>query len=228
MKIICLALVLLSSVLESICEDSRCGSDKCCSRFEQDVQIFKRLSEIEEKETSLQESINSLQRLVNSQQSLINSQQALIAELQQNQPQNKDAMFPTNVIFQATSISKDTLADGQTIVFTQIKTNNGTGYDNTSGIFTVPTDGVYLFSLQLCIENVYFYFDITTDARLLLSGIFTDEKPQLASCHTASTAATLMKDERVFVKYRKKSSHRTGLWSSNTERQTFSGVLIYK
>ena len=36
---------------------------------------------------------------------------------------------------------------GQTIVFNQVDTNLGGGYSNTTGVFTAPVAGTYVFSL---------------------------------------------------------------------------------
>lgn len=53
-----------------------------------------------------------------------------------------------HVAFQATT-DDDIPANGSVIVFDQVTTNLGQGYNSTSGIFTIPRDGVYIFTWSM-------------------------------------------------------------------------------
>jgi hypothetical protein len=51
--------------------------------------------------------------------------------------------MPEHVAFHAVAYSSTSVT---TIVFDHVITNLGDGYDNTTGVFTVPTTGLYIFS----------------------------------------------------------------------------------
>lgn len=76
------------------------------------------------------------------------------------------AGFETGVSFSA--VLTDALYNiviGQTIIFNKAFLNDGNAYDVTTGVFTVPMDGVYLFS--------YFVAEINNDQivlRLVVNG----------------------------------------------------------
>lgn len=53
-----------------------------------------------------------------------------------------------HIAFQA-MINDDVLANGNVIVYDQVNTNLGQGYNSTSLIFTIPRDGVYIFTWSM-------------------------------------------------------------------------------
>jgi len=42
---------------------------------------------------------------------------------------------------------------GSTMKFSNVLLNEGDGYDSTTGLFTAPVAGLYLFTAQLCVEK---------------------------------------------------------------------------
>ena len=42
---------------------------------------------------------------------------------------------------------------GDTIIFPDIILNLGEAYNSDTGVFTAPYGGIYLFTVQLCVDN---------------------------------------------------------------------------
>ena len=60
---------------------------------------------------------------------------------------------------------------GQRLIFPQVRYNIGNGYNVTSGIFTAPKTGLYLFSLQICVPSTYIgilYMVVDTSSNVIL------------------------------------------------------------
>ena len=61
------------------------------------------------------------------------------------------------------------LGAGQTIVFDEVITNVGNGYDNLTGIFTAPVSGVYVFDMALMVaSDVYQYTELVKDGQSIV------------------------------------------------------------
>ena len=60
---------------------------------------------------------------------------------------------------------------GQRLIFAQVRYNIGNGYNVTSGIFTAPEAGLYLFSLQICVYGMnggISYMVVDTSSNVIL------------------------------------------------------------
>ena len=55
------------------------------------------------------------------------------------------------ILFNAWYPTKLSVSHGDTIVFNQVLSNIGNGYNSTTGIFTAPKRGSYLFNVQACV-----------------------------------------------------------------------------
>jgi hypothetical protein len=100
--------------------------------------------------------------------------------------------------------------------------NEGNGYNNSTGIFTAPAAGVYLFTIQLCADSLNNpYYNIMAENKEIKRGFFYDSTSR--SCHTADGLTVLKEGHRVWIKmqYSKKLIESTNYWN------TFSGVLIH-
>ncbi|XP_052802750.1 complement C1q-like protein 4 isoform X2 [Mya arenaria] len=52
----------------------------------------------------------------------------------------------------------------QTIIFDHVITNYGSAYSTSTGIFTAPTPGIYIFFLEIMVTSHYeMYFEIVQD-----------------------------------------------------------------
>ena len=49
------------------------------------------------------------------------------------------------------------LGVGQTVIYDEILTNEGDGYDDRTGVFTCPVAGTYIFVVDACHQNLCGY-----------------------------------------------------------------------
>ncbi|XP_021171474.2 uncharacterized protein LOC105925181 isoform X2 [Fundulus heteroclitus] len=104
--------------------------------------------------------------------------------------------------------------------------NQGSGYDNTSGVFTAPVDGIYqfLFSAQLCRgdHNNFWAFMVNGVETMLCHAQMSGGDTSLNTCFFIEN---LKKGYRVWIKQLEGSC----AWSSATSKTiTFSGVLLVR
>ncbi|WAR16852.1 hypothetical protein MAR_031446 [Mya arenaria] len=89
----------------------------------------------------------------------------------------KEKMFLPVVFFNSKTVADTTIKAGHTIVFTETMVNDGNGYDNTTGIFTAPEDGIYLVSLHVCVKNKQnLYYGLVIDGKDSLQSTTTSEE----------------------------------------------------
>jgi hypothetical protein len=104
--------------------------------------------------------------------------------------------MPEHVAFHAVAYSSTT---SNTITFDHVITNIGGGYDNTTGIFTVPTAGLYVFSWS--IEA----YGQLTESILLVNGIqervsYAHERSSYYDTTTSFAVFNLTVRDQVWVK----------------------------
>jgi len=99
---------------------------------------------------------NELQKLINDHQKQVIEQQTtditqLKGEISTLQKSNADltTKVDTKVIFSAYLSSSVTVSSADVLVFDKLRTSIGGGYSNTSGIFTSPCSGYYVFELHI-------------------------------------------------------------------------------
>ncbi|XP_045169373.2 complement C1q-like protein 2 [Mercenaria mercenaria] len=127
------------------------------------------------------------------------------------------------VAFRSKDVADLTPNSGDTLVFQTTMLNEGLGYDNTTGIFTAPVGGTYIFTVQFCVvggKNMYYV--IVADNEEIKKGWFCDAK--WTACYSADAVVVLKQGARVQVKCSSSSS----LLSSNSNYwNTFSGVFVH-
>lgn len=105
------------------------------------------------------------------------------------------------------------------IVFETAQDNYGDGYNTSTGIFTAPVAGLYLFSAQVCpSENDNLRFEIMKGGSELLYGTAYDYYGR--DCTSATTFARLEVGEEVWMTLRSNAL-------ADSEANYFSGVLIH-
>ncbi|KAK7939320.1 hypothetical protein WMY93_002646 [Mugilogobius chulae] len=110
------------------------------------------------------------------------------------------------------------------IVFNQVLVNQGSGYNNQTGIFSAPETGIYqfMFSAQLCRggANNFWQFVVNQVPKSLCHAQVANGDTTLNTCYMVET---LQQDDRVWVKQRESSC----AWASAVSKTiTFSGVLL--
>ncbi|XP_045198943.2 heavy metal-binding protein HIP-like [Mercenaria mercenaria] len=112
---------------------------------------------------------------------------------------------------------------GQTFIYKRTILNEGNGYDKTSGIFTAPVKGTYLFTVQFCTpRSDGVGYAIMSDNEEIKRGYIYDS--DASSCHSSDAFAVLSKGGRVWIKCTANvvPLHGGNYWN------TFSGALIHK
>ncbi|XP_060555888.1 coadhesin-like [Ruditapes philippinarum] len=136
----------------------------------------------------------------------------------------EDCQLDSSVIFNAYSGAQYSPRSGQTMIFSETLWNEGVAYNNSTGIFTAPKVGTYIFYAQMCVPiGIYIYFDIMVESKVCA----TTYGYQSASGHCKSTQAIvkLMAGEKVFVKLNSKQQYyrNSPIRSSPYYRNFFSG-----
>ncbi|XP_032442523.1 uncharacterized protein LOC116735042 [Xiphophorus hellerii] len=144
--------------------------------------------------------------------------------LKRNSHQTADNQQGGAVVFFAAhqGMLKDLLFNR--VIFNQVLVNQGSGYDNNTGVFTVPLDGIYqfVFSAQLCRGNHNNFW------AFMVNGV------EKMICHAQVTAGDTTLNTCYFIEEMKKGVQiwitqfqGSCAWSSATSKTiTFSGVLL--
>lgn len=212
-------------------------SEPQCSRFHYEEQTLLKMLKLEIFVDKMKEDIQSTQqKVLETLQSLDKERNSLKQDYQEMKERDEADMLryakevenpkesakrPT-IIFQSKGLNNLSLSAGETLVFQTTMLNEGNGYNNSTGVFTAPAAGVYLFTIQLCAvsgHNTYYY--IMAENKEIKRGYFFDSGYN--SCHTADGLTVLKEGHRVWIKtpYSMKLTEHTTYWN------TFSGVLLH-
>ncbi|XP_053374223.1 collagen alpha-2(VIII) chain-like [Mercenaria mercenaria] len=127
-----------------------------------------------------------------------------------------------SVAFRSTNLTNLTPTSGETLVFTTAPLNDGNGYNISTGVFTAPIAGTYIFSLQLCVpagKNTYYAIMVGTEE--VKRGRFIDN--DFHTCYSSDTFVVLKSNENVYVK----SIYQSYLATNDYLWNTFSGILVH-
>ncbi|XP_074513434.1 complement C1q-like protein 2 [Sebastes fasciatus] len=110
------------------------------------------------------------------------------------------------------------------IVFNQVVVNQGSAYDNDTGVFTAPVAGIYqfVFAAQLCRgdHNNRWYFMVNGNQKMYCHAQVSGLDTTLNTCYCMEK---LKKGDQVWVKQKVESC----AWASTISQTiTFSGVLL--
>ena len=137
--------------------------------------------------------------------------------------QIQDATVAFTAVISRTDLRN--LGAGHSIVFDKIITNVGDGYHNTTGVFTAPASGIYVFNMALFVNagNREYLCFVRNGIPVLYN------YGQAGSQDSISTSRTvvleLSKGNEVWVRTSSASYHGTGQIHGNGFT-TFSGWLI--
>ncbi|XP_053405010.1 C1q-related factor-like [Mercenaria mercenaria] len=130
------------------------------------------------------------------------------------------------IVFKARLNSHMTVTSGVYIVFPTTLLNEGGAYDSSSGIFTAPVNGTYMFNVIFCVfAGKSLYIDIMVDDTKTAPVVFRNSANN--ACHSAVTVEVLTVGQRVGIQV---LSTRTGnviYHGSSTRWNTFSGTLLH-
>lgn len=133
-----------------------------------------------------------------------------------------------NVAFSARMSQPETgLTNHHTLVFDDVQTNVGGGYNQHSGSFVAPDTGVYVFSWTL-----YYYHPSSICVDIVINGaVFGNSFGEGSSSYLVSTSVIVVhlnNGDTVLVRTNKDGCHNTGNILSDQYRwSTFSGWLLF-
>ncbi|XP_060561158.1 heavy metal-binding protein HIP-like isoform X1 [Ruditapes philippinarum] len=121
---------------------------------------------------------------------------------------------------------KDLLLDttDEILIFEKTFTNEGTGYDTSTGLFTAPVGGLYQFDVHICTSyKKYAYLGLVLEGSVITAHAhFGDEN---SSCTSFGAIKRVRSGEKVWVKSTSSGSNRK-LTQGSYSMNTFSGVLV--
>ncbi|XP_060560618.1 caprin-2-like [Ruditapes philippinarum] len=130
-----------------------------------------------------------------------------------------------SVAFKARLNSHLTAASvGDYIVFPIMMFNEGSAFDSSTGKFTVPVNGTYLFTVIFCVwSKQSLYIDITVDGQTTQPIVLRSEVN--SACQSAALIEVLIVGQTVGVKVTNGFSTHT-VHHGSYRWNTFSGTLI--
>ncbi|XP_060589335.1 complement C1q tumor necrosis factor-related protein 3-like isoform X2 [Ruditapes philippinarum] len=120
----------------------------------------------------------------------------------------------------------DVLLDesNEVIVFKSIITNEGAGYDSSTGIFTAPVGGLYQFAVHLCTPISYYtYVGIVHTGNVIVKD-YIHGVGNNALCSSVGGVVRVESGEQVWVQSLSTSSNRK-LMDDGNRMNTFLGIL---
>ena len=124
---------------------------------------------------------------------------------------------------------KDTSpGSGDTIIFPDILLNLGEAYNSDTGVFTAPYGGIYLFTIQLCMDN-----GLRIEYGLVVDGVYMDiarygDNYGGVSCHKLTKTLLLQTGNKAWIKVITRRSSGQILYHNDAHYWTsLSGALIH-
>ena len=113
----------------------------------------------------------------------------------------------------------------QTLVFPHIISNVGGGYNGSSGVFTAPRDGVYVFFCKITgrVNPSYMYFEFILNGSAKTRNLVLGGSANPFRTSSNSIVLQLTHGDRVWVKMYQGGIHYS--WGAGGD-QTFSGYLL--
>ncbi|XP_052761741.1 heavy metal-binding protein HIP-like [Mya arenaria] len=138
----------------------------------------------------------------------------------------KDQIATPLVFFNAHFPQTTSLSTGEVIVYKTVETNQGSGYSATTGKFTAPERGLYLFFMHTCTSsNYYSYLQIVKDGSVLISSVQYEK--DASTCSSSQVFVLLDVGETVWVQC-SNGNWDMQLHENHSYRWTsFGGALIH-
>ncbi|KAK3106365.1 hypothetical protein FSP39_018595 [Pinctada imbricata] len=160
----------------------------------------------------------------------INEKFSIVSEAMKN-ASNQLSDIQKRIGFTAGKNSSSSGWSSGKLVFEHVLFNQGNGYDPSSGVFTAPTNGVYVFYVSLTsYDTNTIYVSITLNGKSTVSawgrgesgGSYRNNYYTRYQTGTNMAVLSLMRGDRVWVQY----GSGTGYYSDSVPVTTFSGFII--
>ncbi|KAL4222757.1 hypothetical protein ACF0H5_018798 [Mactra antiquata] len=128
-----------------------------------------------------------------------------------------------DVIFRARDMENESPANNETLVFTNVMQNVGNGYNQSTGVFTAPVGGTYLFTFDFCSDarQISYYAIVCEDVDQFLGYGYDNN---YAACTSGDATLVLKSGQRVWIR----SNSYGHFYHDNLRWNVFSGVLIHQ
>ena len=133
------------------------------------------------------------------------------------------AAFSAYVSTYETELSKDHIIRFDTIV-----TNIGSHYNQHSGVFTAPEQGVYVFSWNLyCRSGGYIFSQLVVNSNVVGALFTSGEGDNALRTTTEIVVVQVNAGDVVYVRTHPTQNHLNNLYSHPDWRSSFSGWKVY-
>lgn len=128
---------------------------------------------------------------------------------------------PTTIAFSATKPAVTSLNANQVIVMTDVQLNEGAGYNDSTGEFKAPENGLYLFHAQLCVlPKRWIFTSIDVDTKSVARGGHNYQDSHF--CSSLSAIVRVRKGQKVVFK----AIHPTSLSTDTASQSQFFGARL--
>ena len=124
------------------------------------------------------------------------------------------------------SHSEHTIGHHQTFVFDHVVTNVGGNYNRHSGIFTSPSQGVYVFSWTLYCQS-YFYSEVVVNSNPVGALRCSAEGATTMRHVTGVVVVEVNQGDIVYIRTHPLNSNVGVVHSSSTFRSSFTGWRLF-
>ena len=126
------------------------------------------------------------------------------------------------------SHSETSVGFHQTFVFDNVVTNVGGNYNRHSGIFTSPSQGVYVFSWTLyCETGGYFYSEVVVNSNPVGALRCSAEGASNIRHVTGVVVVEVNQGDIVYIRTHPSNSNVGMVFSSSTFRSSFTGWRLF-
>lgn len=138
-----------------------------------------------------------------------------------------ESLSTPTIAFKVRQVADTSPSSGDHVIYTVPVVNVGGGYDPSTGEFTVPRDGLYMFTIQMCtVSGKMLYLQIMAADQIIEATTYSEDSSSY-TCTSGSGMAVVSTGDKVWVNCRSASSSGTVLsQSSDNSWNTFSGILI--
>ncbi|XP_052762501.1 uncharacterized protein LOC128205109 [Mya arenaria] len=138
----------------------------------------------------------------------------------------QDQIASALVYFHARSPQITILSTGEVIVYSAVETNQGNGYSSTTGKFTAPARGLYLFFMHTCTPSTKFaYLQIVKEGSVLIADVHYNKDMYI--CSSSQVFVQLDAGETVWVQCSAGGTNRQLYENHSYQWSSFGGALIH-
>ncbi|XP_060584345.1 complement C1q tumor necrosis factor-related protein 5-like [Ruditapes philippinarum] len=178
-------------------------------------EMLKRGDEIKRKEESFKTSFEETRKNLTSD---IEAEKKKLFQLEGKLEQPPIAFYAHHL--------KDMLLDtmDEILIFEKTFTNEGTGYDTSTGLFTAPVGGLYQFHVHTCtVYNKYAHLGLVLENKFIAAN--SNEGDGAHGCSSFGAIIRVRSGEKVWVEVTAYHSNYQ-LYQDSHRMNTFSGVLV--